>query len=62
MCLWLAVCRKPQSQGLFYQLQEHIKKPTRVTPTTSSLIDVIFTYPVVYLLLLNYSDYGTKII
>ena len=27
-----------------YQLQQHIEKPTRVTPTTSSLIDVIFTY------------------
>ena len=27
-----------------YQLQQHIKIPTRVTPITSSLIDVIFTY------------------
>ena len=27
-----------------YQLQQHIENPTRVTPTTSSLIDVIFTY------------------
>ena len=27
-----------------YQLQQHIEKPTRVTPTTSSLIDVIFTF------------------
>ena len=27
-----------------FQLQQHIKIPTRVTPITSSLIDVIFTY------------------
>ena len=27
-----------------FQLQQHIKTPTRITPTTSTLIDVIFTY------------------
>ena len=27
-----------------YQLQQHIEKPTRVTPTTCSLTDVIFAY------------------
>jgi hypothetical protein len=27
-----------------FQLQQHIKTPTRITPKTSTLIDVIFTY------------------